>query len=41
VHDALFRYATLQAGLVIEPQDSGPFHYVPRSCPPAEPAVAG
>jgi hypothetical protein len=40
VHDALFRYATLQAGLVIVPRDSGPFRYVPRSFRPADPAAS-
>lgn len=28
VHDATFRYATLQAGLVIEPESAAMFHYV-------------
>jgi len=30
VHDALFRYATLQAGLCISVRATGPFHYLPR-----------
>jgi len=30
VQDALFRYATLQAGLCISVRATGPFHYLPR-----------
>jgi hypothetical protein len=37
VQDALFRYATLQAGLVIE-VGSAEFHYVPAELPAADPA---
>lgn len=40
VHDALFRYATLQAGLAIVPQDSGPFRYVPVPLGPVDPPEA-
>jgi hypothetical protein len=40
VHDALFRYATLQAGLVIVPQDSGPFRYIPLAFTPVDPPEA-
>lgn len=30
VHDVLFRYATLQAGLCLSVRPAGPFHYLPR-----------